>query len=281
MDWVTKMNEAVDYLESHLLDEVKSEEISRITACPFPAFQQMFSQVTGVSVSEYIRRRKLTRAAYDLQNTDAKVMDVALKYGYESADAFSVAFKRLQGVTPTMARRDNVKLTCYCRLNFQLTIKGIAKMDYRMVKRDSFTVLGKRRITPYGAGTWAIIKSDGSQEEMNRLCGHFYDLGLCFGFGEDGSNDYMCAVEWEGGEVPGLDTYTYPPATWLIFESNGAISEQVLIRTWCRINEEFLPQSKYQKCGLPTIEKFVVWNEEEDYGQVEIWIPVTEKAQEY
>ena len=79
MDWVTKMNEAVDYLESHLLDEVKSEEISRITACPFPAFQQMFSQVTGVSVSEYIRRRKLTRAAYDLQNTDAKVMDVALK----------------------------------------------------------------------------------------------------------------------------------------------------------------------------------------------------------
>ncbi|KOF57031.1 AraC family transcriptional regulator [Clostridium sp. DMHC 10] len=277
MDWVNRMNKVIDYVENNLNDEIDSNEISRIMACPFTVFQRSFIQITGIPLSEYIRRRKLTCAAYELQNTDDKVIDIALKYGYKSSDAFSAAFKHLHGAAPSVIRKNNVKLTFYCRLYFALTIKGVDKMDYKIVNRAPFKVIGIRRTTPYGGGTWAIVKSDGSAETMKELSGHICDLGLCFGFEEDGSNDYMCGIKWEKEDAPEFDKYIYPAATWLTFEASGKISEQVLNHVWQRINQEFLPQSKYRKSGLPTIEKYVLWDDAADICKVEIWIPVAIK----
>lgn len=274
MDWVNRMNKAINYVESRLGGEINEKEISAITACSFPAFQSSFAQITNVSLSEYIRRRRLTCAAYDLQNTDEKVIDIALRYGYQSPDAFGAAFKRLHGVTPSAARKTGVKLTFYCRLDFALKIKGVDKMDYTIIEKEPFNVIGIRRVTPYGGGTWAIVKSDGSNEAIKKITGRFYDLGLCFGFGEDGSNDYMCAVEYEGQTPDGLDSFRYPAATWLIFEAKGAVTGNALGSVWQRINNEFLPQSKYIKSKLPTIEKYVEWDETADICNVEIRIPV-------
>jgi AraC family transcriptional regulator len=268
------MNQAIDYVENNLNQEIDYEEISRIMGCPFSVFQRSFTQITGISLSEYVRNRKLTCAAYDLLNTDCKIIDIAMKYGYESSDAFSVAFKRMHGVMPAVARKSGAKLIFYCRLSFALTIKGVYKMDYQKVERETFKVIGVRRITPYGGGTWAIVKSDGSGKAMEDLSGHFCDLGLCFGFLEDGSNDYMCGIEWEKEDVPGFESYVYPAATWLLFEAEGNLSENVLYNTWQRINNEFLPQSKYKKSSLPTIEKYVKWDETADICKVEIQIPV-------
>ena len=277
MDWVDGMNKAIDYIENHLTDKIDEKEISQITACSFSLFQGSFTQITGIPLSEYIRRRKLTCAAYDLQNTCDKVIDIGLKYGYQSPDAFSVAFKRFHGVTPTEAKNDGIKLTFYCRLSFAITIKGVNKMEYTIMERAPFKVMGIRRTTPYGGGTWAIVKSDGSNESIKDLSGRFYDLGLCFGFDEDGNNDYMCAIEWDAETVPNLDFFEYPKTTWLKFEAKGNISDQILGSVWQKINNEFLPQSKYKKSGLPTIEKYVFWDEATDKCNVEIWIPVAIK----
>lgn len=277
MDWVDRMNKVIDYIENHLNDEIDSNQISRIMACPFNVFLRSFIQITGVPLSEYIRCRKLTSAAYELQNTDDKIIDIALKYGYKSSDAFSVAFKHVHGVAPSVVRKNNIELTFYCRLYFALTIKGVDKMDYKIINKESFKVIGKRCTTPYGGGTWAIVKSDGSAETLEGLSGHLCDLGLCFGFGEDGSNDYMCGIEWDKEDIEEFDSYTYPDATWLIFKANGKISEQVLNNVWQRINFEFLPQSKYKKSGLPTIEKYILWDDAADICKVEIWIPAALK----
>jgi len=277
MDWIDRMNQAIDYVEEHLTDKVDDNEICKIMACSFLAFQSSFTQITGVSLSEYIRRRKLTCAAYELQNTDEKVTDIALKYGYKSPDAFSTAFKRLHGVAPLYARKSNVTFTFYCRINFSLTIKGVEKMDYTMIERTPFNVIGVRRTTPYGGGTWAIVNSDGSNEAINELSGHFYDLGLCFGFDKEGNNDYMCAVEWDKDSISGLDYFEYPSTTWLKFEAKGTITGQTLGSVWQRINNEFLPQSKYKESYLPTIEKYVLWDEKADICNVEIWIPISIK----
>ena len=277
MDWVDRMNKVIDYVENNLNSEIDSNEISKIMACPFNLFQRSFIQITGIPLSEYIRCRKLTCAAYELQNTDDKIIDIALKYGYQSSDAFSVAFKHVQGVAPSMVRKNNIELTFYCRLYFALTIKGVDKMNYKIINKESFKVIGRRRTTPYGGGTWVIVKSDGSAETMEELSGHLCDLGLCFGFGEDGSNDYMCGIEWDKEDIEEFDSYTYPYATWLIFEANGKISEQVLNNVWQRVNHEFLPQSKYKKSGLPTIEKYILWDDAADICKVEIWIPVALK----
>jgi len=273
MDWVHRMNKAIEYIENHLTEEIDEKEINAITACSFPLFQGSFTQITGISLSEYIRRRKLTCAVFDLQNTSDKIIDIGLRYGYQSPDAFCVAFKRLHGITPTEARSSGVKLTFYCRLSFVLTIKGVDRMDYTIIEREPFKVIGIRCTTPYGGGTWAIVKSDGSNEAIKDLSGKFYDLGLCFGFDEDGNNDYMCGIEWDKEVVPGLDFFEYPKATWLKFEAVGSILNQTLGNVWGKINDEFLPQSKYKKSGLPTIEKYVSWDEAKDKCNVEIWIP--------
>ncbi|RAU98887.1 helix-turn-helix domain-containing protein [Paenibacillus sp. YN15] len=277
MDWVERMNQAIGYVEEHLNGGMDTEEIARIMACPFTVFQRSFIEIAGMPLSEYIRFRKLSRAAYDLQNSGEKVIDIALKYGYESADAFTAAFKRLHGVSPATARKEGVKLAFYGRLQFELTIKGASKMDYRLVRREEFQVMGKRSTTPFGGGTWAIVKSDGSADALQKISGHFVDLGLCFGFGEDGSNDYMCGVEWAGANLPDFELYRYPAAPWLVFEAAGAISAHVLNMTWQRIHQEFLPQSKYKLSGLPTIEKYVSWDDAADRCQVEIWLPVALK----
>ena len=276
VEWTKRMNKVMDYVESHLYDAISENEIAGITACPYSVFQASFSQITGISFSEYIRRRKLTCAAYDLQNTDERIIDIAVKYGYQSADTFRVAFKSLHAVSPSEVRKNSVKLTFYCRLYFDIVIKGVEKMDYTIMEKDSFKVLGIRRITPYGGGTWAIVKSDGSNEKIKKISGKFFDLGLCFGFKEDGSDDYMCAVEWEGEDVEGFETYTCPAAIWFVFEAKGAISDNVLGNIWKRINNDFLPNSKYWKCDA-TIERYVIWNDAEDYCDVEIWIPVEVK----
>jgi len=273
MEWVNRMNEAIDYIEAHLCDTIDGNELARIAACPEETFRRMFSQICGISVAEYIRRRKLTCAAHELQNSDIRILDLALKYGYESADAFRVAFLRLHGVTPSAARADSVLLTFYCRINLQLSIKGIDRMEYTIKKRDSFKVIGLRRTTPYGGGTWALAKTAERLDEIQKICGKAYDLGLCFGFFEDGSNDYMCAVEWDGEDVPGLDSYTYTPHTWIEFQASGKITENTLGEVWNRINNEFLYKSKYYKCA-PTIERYVRWDTENDFCHVQILLPV-------
>lgn len=275
MEWVDRMNAVIDYVEKHLDDTVCTGEVSRIIAGPYAVFQRSFVQITGIPLSEYIRRRRLTCAAYEIQNTNKRILDIALQYGYESADAFGVAFKRLHGITPNMARKPDAQLKFYSRLHFTLTIRGVYEMEYKVIIKDDFCVLGIRRITPYGGGTWAIVKSDGSLEKMRTIAGErFVSLGLCFGFGDDGSNDYMCGIEFSGNDIPGFDRYSYPRSSWLVFEAKGAISEGVLGNTWNRIYGEFLPQSEYQQVDLPTIEKYIEWDEKTDRCRVEIMIPI-------
>lgn len=281
MDWVERMNRTLDYLEANLCDDIRPAEISRLMACPYTVFQRMFGPLTGVQLSEYLRRRRLTLAAEELRRTRLRILDIAVKYGYDSADAFSVAFKRMHGVTPQDARGSEAKLTFYPRLTFTLSIAGVTEMAYRFLECAPFQVMGVRRVTPTGGGTWGIVKSDGSAEMLAALCGHFCDLGLCFGFDSEGNNDYFCGVEWPGAPVSGFDTFQYPAVSWLVFIAKGSISGGVLGQTWKRVYGEFMPQSSFRQLDLPTIEKYVLWDEAADACNVEIWIPVeqaTEKS---
>lgn len=174
MEWVDRMNRVIDYLEAHLCDEISYDEISRIMLCPYSVFLRSFAPITGMQLSEYLRRRRLTSAAYDLQNTDQRVLDIAIKYGYDSADAFTAAFKRMHGVTPLEARKQNINLKFYTRLTFKFMITGVNEMNYKVIEKKSFNILGIRRTTPYGGGTWGIIKSDGTYEKMKQI-GHSFN----------------------------------------------------------------------------------------------------------
>lgn len=129
MDWTTRLNKVMDYVEASVHGEISEEEISKIAACPYSMFQSSFSQIVGIPFSEYVRRRRLTMAAYELLNTDRKLLDIAMDYGYQSDDAFRVAFKNLYGITPAEVRKSNPSLVFYCRLTFEINIRGDRKNE--------------------------------------------------------------------------------------------------------------------------------------------------------
>lgn len=191
MDSIDRMNRALGYIERNLDKEIDFNEMSRITACPAATFQRFFMLATGMTLTDYIRRRKLSCAAHELQNTNEKVIDIAFKYGYESSDTFGVAFKRIYGITPSMARQPGTKLEPFYRLSFTLSItqiKGEAKVkkisdlaanvpEVEICEMPELMIIGKE--IRYG-GTlsflgnrapeiWDVCIEDGSLEVIRKL----------------------------------------------------------------------------------------------------------------
>lgn len=143
MDWLQGMNEAVKYIESNLTETVSYEALGRAVGCSAYEFGRIFSFMTGVSISEYIRRRRLSNAVFDIRRGEDKIIDVALKYCYESPSTFARAFKELHGVTPLAARKSGTSLVMYPPISFELTIKGVSEMRFRIEKREAFDIVGE------------------------------------------------------------------------------------------------------------------------------------------
>lgn len=135
MDTLENMKNAIDYIENNLNNEIEYAKIAQIALCSQYHFQRMFGFLIGVPLSEYIRRRRLTLAAFDLQNSNEKIIDIALKYGYTSPDSFSRAFMAVHGINPSKARENGISLKAYPRVTFSLSLKGVVEMNYRIEKK--------------------------------------------------------------------------------------------------------------------------------------------------
>jgi AraC family transcriptional regulator len=142
MDWLDKMNGAINYIEDNLDSEIGFEKVARIAGCSSYHFQRMFSFITDVPLSEYIRRRRMTLAAYELQNSDIKIIDLALKYGYDSPNSFTRAFQMMHGVTPSATRKTSVPLKAYPKISVQITIQGDREMNYKIVEEKGSKLFG-------------------------------------------------------------------------------------------------------------------------------------------
>lgn len=143
MDTLERFNAALAYIETHLDGVIDGKEISKITFYSPYQFQKIFTAMSGIPLSEYIRNRRLDRAAFDLQNTDETVGAIALKYGYDSPTAFNRAFQRLHGIAPSRIRTEKgLQLKAYPPMQFQLCIKGATVMKYRIVEQKAFRLVG-------------------------------------------------------------------------------------------------------------------------------------------
>jgi AraC family transcriptional regulator len=151
MEWLVRMNRALDYIEMNLSGDIELTEVARKACCSSHQFQRMFSFITNVTLAEYIRRRRLTLAALELQSCDTlKVIDIALKYGYESPVSFARAFQLMHGVNPATACQEGIALKAYPRLSFLITIKGAEVMNYRIETKEAFQVFGIEGLFPTG-----------------------------------------------------------------------------------------------------------------------------------
>jgi len=288
MDLLKNMNDAIQYIETNLINEINLKEAARRAYCSEYHFKRMFSSLAGISLADYIRRRRLTLAAFELITTDKRVIDIALKYGYSSADAFSRAFQQLHGITPSEAKVNGRSLKAYPRMSFQLTVKGGNEMNYRIVEKEAFRIVGMKKrvpiifhgINPEIEAMWKSLNME-TINELKKLS-NIEPMGLIsastnFSEGrmeEKGELDHYIGVATTK-ECPNHFTVLEVPAmTWAVFEAIGPFPD-MLQNIWGRIYAEWFPSSNYEQVEGPEI----LWNEHKDITsptfKSEIWIPVT------
>ena len=278
MEWITGMNVAINYIEEHILEEIDYEKLGRLAGCSSSHFQRIFTYLGGVTLKEYIKRRRMSLAATELADSSAKVIDVALKYGYSSPTAFTRAFADIHGVTPSEVK-DGAKVVAFPPMKFQMVVKGVTPMNYRIEKKEAFRVVGKSielkqsieenfKITPE---FWAKASMDGT---VQRLVGMIENLGL-LGISTCNNTDewrYYIAVETTK-EADDMEEYIVPACTWAIFSKEGPISGMQELEN--QIVTEWLPTSGYEYADAPDIE--VYYNPDSVNAKYEVWIPVIRK----
>ena len=142
MEWIERLNSVINYIEENLTEEIDTDEISKIALCSYYHFQRIFAYMADIPLSEYIRRRKMSRAAVDLQDKNNKVIEISLKYGYDSPTAFNRAFQRIHGIAPSEVRGSGRSLKAYPPISFKISMKGDSAMDYRIEKKKAFRIVG-------------------------------------------------------------------------------------------------------------------------------------------
>ncbi|KNY29458.1 AraC family transcriptional regulator [Pseudobacteroides cellulosolvens] len=290
MDLLKNMNDALSYIEENLDGDINLKEVARLALCSEYHFQRMFSFLAGVTLSEYIRRRRLTLAAFELSNSNIRIIDIAVKFGYNSPDSFTRAFQNLHGITPSEARNTSKPLKAYPRMTFQLSIKGGSEMNYRIVEKNAFRVVGiKKRVpivfngvNPEIAAMWKSL----NEEMIFELKGlsNVEPLGLIsasinFSEGrmeEKGELDHYVGVATTSECPDNLTQLEVPALTWAVFETVGPFPD-TLQNIWGRIYSEWFPSSNYEQAEGPEI----LWNENKDVTspnfKSQIWIPILRK----
>lgn len=280
MEWIERLNSAVAYIEENLTGQIDYECLGRIACCSAYHFQRMFAYMAGVPLSEYIRRRKMSLAAVDLQNGE-KIVDVASNYGYSSPTAFNRAFQAVHAVAPSAVKREGVEVKSYPPVSFKVIIRGGEEMNYRIETREAFRIVGVSvplekeieknfEVIP---SKWDEVAANGT---LQRLAGMMNAqpmgvLGVCNCNDEEPWRYYIAVSSTE--ERGGLEEYTVPAATWAIFPGSGTNeSIQELER---RIVTEWLPNSGYEYGSAPDVEVYL--NPDPQNAQYEVWIPVIKK----
>ena len=293
MNWVECIREAVNYIEDHITEELTVGEIAgQVALSPF-YFQKGFTMLCGFTVGEYIRRRRLALAGVELLSSDKKIIDLALTYGYDSPDSFTKAFTRFHGVTPTAVRRDGAMVKSFSALKIKFSLEGGFSMDYRLMNKDSFTVMGVSRNFRYGDSMekipelWTELHQQGKEKVVCGMYGICID-GKIGGSGPKGSDEfeYVIADNYNPAEdLPkGCVTRVIPANTWAVFACRGPMpgSLQSVNKA---IFSEWLPNCRdYEIAAGYSIEmyydpaKYAKGTQDENYYS-EIWIPVKKKEQ--
>ena len=290
MDWITGIQRALDYTEEHLTEALDYESVAKQACSSAFHFQRMFSMLCGFSLGDYIRMRRLTQAAEALLGTGDKVIDIALRYGYDTPESFTRAFTRFHGITPTEARRGGT-IKSFSRLSVKLILSGGSTMDYRIEKKDAFQVICKKKLVnkPQGETATADISAFWNECQKNgsidAICkyGRFDHvngiLGICFSAEmADSGFPYGIGAEYNGAPLNGeaLDIVEIPAYTYAVFSCKGKMPD-AFIKTYRQICTEFFPQSNYEYGSGVELEVYPSADVQNPDYTCQIWIAVKEK----
>lgn len=279
MEWIDRLNKTITYIEEHLAGEISYPELAHIACCSTYHFQRMFAYMAGIPLSEYIRRRRMSLAAVDLQSGNEKIIDIGMKYGYASPTAFNRAFQSVHGIAPSMAKKEGTPLKSFPPIRFRITVTGAEELNYRIEEKPAFRIVGvsqpldKEIENNFTAvpQMWQNAAANGTFETLIPLMNHppmgVLGVSAC---NDNGDWRYFIAVSSCADTDDTLDEYLVPACTWAIFNGSGTgISIQELQQ---RIVTEWLPASGFEFADAPDME--VYQNPDPDNMQYEVWIPV-------
>lgn len=286
MNWMTNMNNVLKYIERHLLEDISADKIAEVAYSSKFHFLRQFHMLTGMTLNEYIRLRRLSLASKDVISGDQKIIEIAYKYGYETPESFSKAFKKLHGQSPTRARKSGSMLKAIPPITIEIRVKGEEAMNYRIEKREAFNIIGQsRKITAKNNQNfvdiprfWADVNQSGVSDKMFPHIGDLGLMGVCYDMNMELEEfHYMIGVQ--GTELADIEDTTVidvPTQTWAVFECIGPLPD-VIQSVWKRIFSEWFPATKYEHADAPELEAYLPGDPSAEDYKCEIWIPVVEK----
>ena len=293
MQWIAMVQKSIDYVEEHLLEEIHFEDVAKqVNMSPYE-FHRAFSFMSGMTLNTYIRNRRLSLAGQELAKTNERIIDIAMKYGFETQDGFTKAFTRFHGVAPKCAKISGTSLVLFNPLKIKVVLEGGKKIDYRMEKREKQRFLAVVKKFPT-----EIINEDNNcdisdfwdecyagnlieplktlrhigKKEIYVLCAPLRDSENYFEYGIgvllENETQNIDESQWE---EKGYCIWETEPCTYVVFRCIGKDGE-CITEAWEKFYKEFLPQSGYQSCMETDYE--VYFDEGEEGIFCELWIPI-------
>ena len=282
MEWIERFNNVINYIEENITQQIDYGEIAKIACCSSYHFQRMFTYMAGIPLSEYIRKRKMSLAAVDLQSGNEKVIDIAGKYGYNSPTAFNRAFQSIHRISPSAVKSGNVYVKSFPPLSFKIVVKGLEELNYRIEAKEAFRIIGVSAplskeleenffVIPQ---MWQNCVINGTIEKLSQMISTsptgLLGISIC---NDTEQWKYFIAVA-TAQLCPEFEEYTVPATTWAIFPGTGTNqSVQELER---RIFTEWLPTSGYEYGNAPDIVVYI--NPDPENTVFEVWVPVRKKS---
>ncbi|MDP5272938.1 AraC family transcriptional regulator [Chengkuizengella axinellae] len=287
MNMLQSMNECIDYIEDHINQNIDLTILARKSLSSKFHFQRMFHMLTGYTVAEYIRNRRLTLAAQELANTNSKVIDIAIKYGYETPESFSKAFRKMHGIPPSQVKESNVSLVAFPRITFHISLKGEKQMNYQMKKKDRFIMIGRGIKVPLlkeesrkrTLNFREEMEQSGAAKRLLSITGEKALLGVIMDIDHESEDfTYFVGSKMNDNNIQINDEQkVIPAASWAVFDCIGTSPEEIS-ETWDRIYTEWFPSTGYEQlAGVPEIELIPMSDTIDTNDQCEIWIPIKKK----
>ena len=277
MNIIQSFNGTMAYIERTIETGCDEAEIARISGYSYPLFSRIFSILVGYPLNEYLRFRKVSRAAADLRNTDAKIIDIALAYGYESPDSFAAAFKKFHGVSPS-AVRNGKEFKSFAPIKLSLTVNGGQTMEVKIEKKGGFTLAGIQvdadRTSDFPK-VWGSLFEKASHEELAKL-GNGRSFGVCSEV-KDGKTftyaaAYDCRDEQKAAEL-GLSVMHIPEAEYAVVQLKGPVPD-CIHKGWKYVMETFFPEQGYCHAGTPDFEAYSEGDMYSKNYMMELWVPI-------
>lgn len=277
-------NEAIKYIENHLGDHIDLNKVGEIAGCTGHHFSKIFLYLTDMTLTTYIRNRRMTLACYDLQDKK-KVIDIALKYGYDSPTAFNRAFKKVHGVAPSKVNKKDVKLNYHEPISFNIDIKGNRKFTYSIENKPAIRIVGTKEKYPIDLEEnfnkvpiqWFKATVTGKIRRLLKMNNQEKKalLGVSV-FDEHGMFDYYIATETDEVAPKNFSEYILKEQTYAVFECVGAIPK-ALQELQKNIITDWLPASVYEYANAPDVEVYFEGDRDSDDYKCEVWLPVVKK----